>query len=501
MLKQDLADAVAAGDHRSVVITCRLSLLAFPEQLWWRRPLMTSSLELGELDEADQCIELLEHIPDHPMLLSRLALSHEKAGRQLDAIEAWLGLLRVRPESVQAVRGLLRCNSFLGRHSEVIELAKNAAADPEGGTFWKGPLGLALEETDVAEADRFYRSLLDDEESATLGFQGLCRMAFNEARWRDLLQLCTESEPLCCGHFWWSNARTKALAELELADETPRVETISFGGNHFVIKRTSQDRIDQERWVLNLVGSAGLPVPETFNPADVGRASLSPLLVMERVDGFHLSDIDDPDYDVLDRGYFAIGRFLGELHTILLETGFGAKPRPTDAAAGGTSGEQFVANSVQWITTRLAQCGHSEIATRLRIVCSQLDKCEWSLPVLCHGDLHLGNVLFSDVGNGIVLSGVIDFESAIAAEPWLDLGRALAYADESGRPEFQQSLVRGYEYNGSLVNLQRSRLFKALHLSSMHVAAEANRVVKHRSLPDLIDQTLDDLARSLGAEN
>jgi aminoglycoside phosphotransferase (APT) family kinase protein len=47
-------------------------------------------------------------------------------------------------------------------------------------------------------------------------------------------------------------------------------------------------------------------------------------------------------------------------------------------------------------------------------------------PRLCHYDLHAGNVLVTSP-NEPLLSGIVDFESATAGDPLMDIAKALYY--------------------------------------------------------------------------
>jgi aminoglycoside phosphotransferase (APT) family kinase protein len=54
-------------------------------------------------------------------------------------------------------------------------------------------------------------------------------------------------------------------------------------------------------------------------------------------------------------------------------------------------------------------------------------------PVLCHNDLHAGNVLAEVTEGGVRLSGVLDFEGALAGDPLMDVAKALYYLNAEAR--------------------------------------------------------------------
>ncbi len=61
-------------------------------------------------------------------------------------------------------------------------------------------------------------------------------------------------------------------------------------------------------------------------------------------------------------------------------------------------------------------------------------------PVLCHNDLHSGNLLADTSEARVRLSGVLDFEGALAGDPLMDVAKALYYLSN----ETRNSLLQGY---------------------------------------------------------
>jgi aminoglycoside phosphotransferase (APT) family kinase protein len=70
--------------------------------------------------------------------------------------------------------------------------------------------------------------------------------------------------------------------------------------------------------------------------------------------------------------------------------------------------------------------------------------CECSHPVLCHNDLHAGNVLAEITEGGVRLSGVLDFEGALAGDPLMDVAKALYYLNAEAR----NAVLEGYGDTG-----------------------------------------------------
>ena len=60
--------------------------------------------------------------------------------------------------------------------------------------------------------------------------------------------------------------------------------------------------------------------------------------------------------------------------------------------------------------------------------------------VLCHNDLHAGNLLATVTNESVLLTGVLDFEGALAGDPLMDVAKALYYLDAESR----RALLQGY---------------------------------------------------------
>lgn len=107
-------------------------------------------------------------------------------------------------------------------------------------------------------------------------------------------------------------------------------------------------------------------------------------------------------------------------------------------------------------------------------------------PVLCHDDLHEQNVLVERRYGRWVLTGLVDVENAVAADPLLDLAKADYYARED--PVRRSGLLEGYgalPHDGE-ARLDLYRLHHALALWSWFA-----RIGRVDSLPGISD----DIAR------
>jgi hygromycin-B 7''-O-kinase len=86
-------------------------------------------------------------------------------------------------------------------------------------------------------------------------------------------------------------------------------------------------------------------------------------------------------------------------------------------------------------------------------------------PVLCHNDLHEGNVLVARAADGWRITGFVDVENAIAADPLMDLAKTIQY-ERTRSPVKVGGLLAGYgplPANG-LARIELYRLYHALEL-------------------------------------
>jgi hygromycin-B 7''-O-kinase len=86
-------------------------------------------------------------------------------------------------------------------------------------------------------------------------------------------------------------------------------------------------------------------------------------------------------------------------------------------------------------------------------------------PVLCHNDLHEGNVLVEPDGDGWRVTGFVDVENAIAADPLMDLAKTIQY--ERTRSSVKVGgLLAGYGPlpSNALARIELYRLYHALEL-------------------------------------
>jgi hygromycin-B 7''-O-kinase len=84
---------------------------------------------------------------------------------------------------------------------------------------------------------------------------------------------------------------------------------------------------------------------------------------------------------------------------------------------------------------------------------------------LCHNDLHEGNVLVTPAGDGWRITGFVDVENAIAADPLMDVAKTVQY-ELTRSPALFAGLLAGYGRvpADGLARIELYRLFHALEL-------------------------------------
>lgn len=170
-------------------------------------------------------------------------------------------------------------------------------------------------------------------------------------------------------------------------------------------------------------------------------------LLMTKLDGSVLGSIEKalPAAHYLS-AYKQIGALLHDFHRIPMPA-FGyigadgiVTPHASNRAYLSTQFERKLAEFVQ----RGGEPLHAQqIARFAEDRAALLDGCKTA--VLCHNDLHAGNVLARVAADDTVtLCGVLDFENTQAADPLMDIAKAAYYL----KPEERSALFEGYGDTG-----------------------------------------------------
>jgi hygromycin-B 7''-O-kinase len=139
--------------------------------------------------------------------------------------------------------------------------------------------------------------------------------------------------------------------------------------------------------------------------------------------------------------YVQIGRLLREFHRISMEA-FGYIG-PKGIWTAHPTNQVYLTHQFQRklkeFTERGGDAGLArQVAEHVADRAELLGACRHA--VLCHNDLHAGNLLASITNGSLLLTGVLDFEGALAGDPLMDVAKALYYLD----PQSRRALLQGY---------------------------------------------------------
>ncbi|MEV0194546.1 aminoglycoside phosphotransferase family protein [Kitasatospora purpeofusca] len=242
-----------------------------------------------------------------------------------------------------------------------------------------------------------------------------------------------------------------------------------------------------------LAGLGPLPVPRVLHHTPDGAPDGRAVTVLGLLDGRPLSEASkDLDAEQIPSFYREMGAALATIHQVGQEA-YGyltdriLDPRPDN---GNYMRHQFAKKLAEFRTLGGDERLHDAVARRIERDGALFDNCRAA--VLCHNDLHEGNVLVT-TGDATRVTGIIDVENAIAADPLIDLAKTDYYALGRGEPE-RRALLAGY---GPLPadapeRLDLYRLYHALELWDWFrsigtedpldaIAADIARLADHRS--------------------
>jgi aminoglycoside phosphotransferase (APT) family kinase protein len=139
--------------------------------------------------------------------------------------------------------------------------------------------------------------------------------------------------------------------------------------------------------------------------------------------------------------YAQIGRLLREFHRISMEA-FGYIG-PMGIWTAHPTNQVYLTHQFQRKLTEFTERGGEaslayKVAEHLADRAELLSACTHA--VLCHNDLHAGNLLATVMDGSVGLTGVLDFEGALAGDPLMDVAKALYYLDAESR----RALLLGY---------------------------------------------------------
>jgi hygromycin-B 7''-O-kinase len=191
-----------------------------------------------------------------------------------------------------------------------------------------------------------------------------------------------------------------------------------------------------------LQGRVGVSVPQILLADDSQRLLDLNFVLMTKLDGSILRRLEPTlSSNQQTSVYLQIGQLLREFHRIPMDA-FGYIGPNGIWTAHSTSYNYLSFQFDKKLKEFSHYGGAPVLAQRIgRYVAERahlLEEC--SDPVLCHNDLHSGN-LIADTSEGRVrLTGVLDFEGALAGDPLMDVAKAIYYLGN----ETKNALLQGY---------------------------------------------------------
>jgi aminoglycoside phosphotransferase (APT) family kinase protein len=219
-------------------------------------------------------------------------------------------------------------------------------------------------------------------------------------------------------------------------------------------------KMQKEVNVISLVqGHLSVPAPRILLADDSKRLLDLHFVLMTKLPGSTLGSLESTLVgDQRVSAYRQIGRLLREFHRIPVDAFGYIGPRGIWTAH--PTNRDYLSNQCDRKLKEFTdRGGASDLARRIAAYFSArmhlLHEC--SHPVLCHNDLHAGNVLAEITDHGVRLSGVLDFEGTLAGDPLMDLAKALFYLNAADR----NALLEGY---GDTGRQQWSQMLAFYHL-------------------------------------
>jgi len=246
---------------------------------------------------------------------------------------------------------------------------------------------------------------------------------------------------------------------------------ITFGDDHapLVLKVYPDDlhwKMRKEVTVSSLVqNTLTVPVPRILLADDTKSVLGLNFILMDKLHGDVLRYLKpSPNEQETSSVYRRIGQVLRELHRITM-TAFGYIG-PDGVWTPHSSNYVYMSLQFEKKLREFTERGGPPATTeRIAAFVDARDHLfrECTIPLLCHNDLHSENVLVTRDGS-LRVTGVVDFEGALAGDPLMDVAKALYY--ERSDKQKVAALLAGYG------PMERHRWMETLDLYHLYYAIE-----------------------------
>lgn len=247
-------------------------------------------------------------------------------------------------------------------------------------------------------------------------------------------------------------------------------------------------KMQKEVAVIGLIQNrVSVPVPRILLADDTKTLLGLNFTLMTRLGGSVLLQLEADLLPAQRHSVYAqIGRLLREFHAIAMEA-FGYIGATGILAAHATN-RTYLTHQVERKLREFAhRGGDADLAGRVAGYFG--DRAELfnacTRAVLCHNDLHAGNLLATVANGSLTLTGVLDFEGALAGDPLMDVAKALYYLD----PEARRALLEGYGV------MERANWAQTLDLYHLYFVLELWCWMAQIGNKQPLDQLASDLER------
>jgi aminoglycoside phosphotransferase (APT) family kinase protein len=218
----------------------------------------------------------------------------------------------------------------------------------------------------------------------------------------------------------------------------------------------------KELHVYGLLEDVAVPTPDVLGYGGAGTGVDPVFVILEWLPGTSPWLLPSRSVDDNTAMYAALGALMRELHTVKMD-GYGyvvdqvIDPQPTNDRFMRQLFDRAFSGEAEIGGDPAIRAGARRVLTEIE---SAFEACDRA--VLCHDDIHLGNVLVDPSAMGRIV-GLVDVENTFAADPLFDVAKTLLNLEVDGTTAFRQCFLDGYGPLGPRAD-ERMRLYEIYHL-------------------------------------